>query len=102
MKMRTLYVPTNVSTNNEIWKGLSDVAAVKALIVTAIAGVLAFVLGLTLHIDQSNLILGVVVVAAISIGVQQKLDSNLSMLDYLRITLKFSKEQKRYHYIYRR
>lgn len=101
LKTRVLYVPANVSTRNEVWKGLSIADAVKALLLTAAAAAVALAAGLA-GAGQLPCIIGVCVVGACSVGALQKFENNLSMTDYAAIMLKFAREQKRFIFVYRR
>lgn len=99
---RTLYIPDNVRTENEIWLGLSVKSALLAGGVTLVAAILIIVIGMALSVGEMNIMLAILVVAAISIGIQTKLPNNLSIVDIIKILIKFTKEQKRFKYMYRR
>lgn len=102
MKQRTLYIPGHVTTENVVWQGLLVRDAVKVIILTVIAAVIAFLIGVVFSINQLYLILAVVVAAACGVGVLQRFETNLSMADYIRAMLKFTKEQKHFYYVFRR
>jgi len=102
MKSRTLYVPSNVSLRNEVWKGLSVRDGAAVLGITLAAAGLAAMLGLVFGVPQLWCVLFVLIAAGIGVAVLTKFDTNLSMVDYIGISLKFAKEQKRFLYIYRR
>lgn len=102
MKNRTLYVPADVSLRNEVWKGLSVKDAVVSLGVGAGTAGLAVMLGLVFGVPQLWCVLMVMIAAGLSVAVLSKFDTNLSIVDYLGISLKYAKEQKQYLYVYRR
>lgn len=102
MKHRTLYVPSRVSVRYEVWRGLSAGDAVKSVLV----GVAAIGMSAAIHFIFGLAVMWCALIPMVaisfSIGVLTRFDSGLSIKDIISISLKFSKEQKRYFYVYRR
>lgn len=102
MKTRTLYVPANVSLRNEVWRGLSVADAVKSFGGGVIAAIACTFLHFATGLEVIWCVLCAVVAIASCITFYTQLGSGLSIKDYLRISAKFSREQKRFYYVHRR
>lgn len=102
MKQRMLYVPSRVSLRSEVWQGLSFKDAIKSVLVGGIAAGLSAALHFTLELDVLWCALIAIIAAAFSVTVLTRFDSGLSIMDFILISLKYSKEQKRFYYVYRR
>lgn len=100
MKKRTLYVPANVDIRPTVWMGLHVKDALKALLITVCSIGLAFPVGLLFHVQLIWCVLAVLIVAATSVAALAKTPTGLSISDYIGLSLKFRREQKRYPYVY--
>jgi hypothetical protein len=99
---RRLYVPANVSTEREIWKGVTMFNGLIIVIVITIAAISAFILGQVTDLGTVKLVIGVIFCGFAAFCLLQKSDINLSPADYIRIKMKFSGQQKRFNYVYER
>lgn len=95
-----LYVPANIFTGSELWNGFS----VKSGIVTGIFTAVAIVFAVAYcKIFQPESFLGVVfavmLVCAVSISLQTRIENNMSMVDYLQIVFRYGQEQQTFKYV---
>ncbi|MEG2020257.1 MAG: PrgI family protein [Oscillospiraceae bacterium] len=97
---KDLYVPANITLENELWKGFTK----KELIITvafAAGGILIMLAAiLVFHVEIFVAILGEIILIAAVMGCVQKLENNISIVDYIRISMRYKREQQKYMYKY--
>lgn len=92
-----LYIPANVKTGTEFFRGFGVNELKKALAVMAAVGVVLFlVYQRTQNVVQ--LIVGIMIAAGVSVAIFSKDDCNTSFVDTMSYMIRFSQQQKRYPY----
>lgn len=101
MKDKTkLYVPFNISLRREWFKGFGD----KELVITGVSLVLNIVLAIVLStvfsINTFVVMLLAMGLVSVTVILIQKTD-NMSLVDYIKISINFHKEQQQFDYVYK-
>lgn len=100
VKKEKLYMPTGITRQKEYAKGFSKTELVKTLKVSVVFVILAVLV----YVISGSLWWSMVVPMSgipITVMMLTKADSNISPADYIAFMLRFTKEQKRYDYVYR-
>lgn len=96
-----LYVPANIKTRFEALPGFGF----KEMAMTAMAGAMGVGVAVILHIvtAQESIMMGIfIAVVSLALGfvTTRKDDTNRSVLDSIKILIRFSKEQQKFKYVY--
>ncbi len=96
-----LQVPENIALRWEAWRGVGKAELTAILMVTILAGAVAFVVCTVIFssIRGMGTVFTAVCAAAIASGIFTKLDGNQSVYDILRRQMRYQKEQQSYHYV---
>ena len=94
---KSLYIPSNIKTKTEFFKGFGVAELKKTAVMTAIVGVLFY-----FRYRQTDNVIVLVVAVMVSAGVGaaifSKDERNQSMMDTLGHMLRFARQQKKYPY----
>lgn len=94
---KKIYIPTNVKTGNYIFDGFGVGELFKTIVITLIvSGISAIIYVITKNL--AILVLTILMTIAICITMFTKDRTNLSVVDYVKNIISFSKRQKRYLY----
>jgi len=93
----SLYIPSNIKTRTEFFKGFGTSELKRTAIMTAIVG------GLFYLLYQRNdniimLVVSIMVSAGVGVAIFSKDERNQSMVDTLMHMLRFARQQKKYPY----
>ncbi len=95
---KKLYIPSNISLRKEIWQGFGYKELVITIIVSSVALIILLVL-LAMSVIElfwlMAIFFGIVAFTAVFL---QKVDNNLSAIDYIVITIDFNKKQQKFVY----
>ena len=94
-----LYIPVNIRTRFEFFDGFGFAELVPTLIITAVSGVIAFIVHLTAG-GMITPMLIVLVTTATAVMCLAKSANNISVVDQIRHVIRFSREQQVYKYRY--
>lgn len=100
MDEKPIYVPSNFSVRKEFWQGFGVKEAVVTAIASIVFSIAAYIVHVSLQVNEMLCIIGVMVGVGSVIAVVQKFDSGLSIVDFFKIQLRYSKEQQKFHYHY--
>ena len=94
---KSLYIPSNIKTKTEFFKGFGVSELQKTAIMTAIVGVLFY-----FHYQRTDnvivMIVAIMVSAGVGVAIFSKDERNQSMMDTLGHMLRFVRQQKKYPY----
>lgn len=99
--MAHLYIPESVKTRSEIFNGFGFMQLMQTVAITAVVGVISFLIYL-IHKNLPILITSILITCAASVTILTKDATNQSVVDYAKNMIAFSKTQKKYSYVSRK
>ena len=97
---RPLYMPANISLKKVFWKGFGAKEAINTCIVAVIALVIILTIGYLFKVSALIITGSELTAIACAVMALQKVENNLSMVDYVKIRMDFNKNQQVYKYVY--
>ena len=99
MEQKTLYIPSNIKTQQEFFEGYGQSELYKTIAAAAICGIFCAVLySFTKSIAMCTVILLSGIAASVMFVTKDR--NNLSVLDQVMHMVRFGKSQKKYKYVY--
>ena len=93
-----LYIPSNIKTKTEFFKGFGVSELQRTTMMTAIVGVLFYLFHYQRTDNVIVLIVAIMISAGVGVAIFSKDERNQSMMDTLGHMLRFARQQKKYPY----
>ena len=97
--MEKLMIPENIPLRWEAFRGFGFAELLRSMVVFAVVvtGLVVYNVVSTSPIKMLTSVVIVLFFAAVCAGLFAKQQNNLSMYDYIRLSMRFAKQQKRYY-----
>lgn len=99
MKGKPLYIPANITLRFEFWKGFGKAEMLCTVVVMSVCMAVVAALKLLLDTDVMSLTFIAAITLGSTITVLQKYE-NTSVLDYIKRSARYMKEQQQFYYKY--
>lgn len=100
MDEKPLYVPNNFSVRKEFWQGFGTREATTVAVASLLFCFIAYIIHTRFGVNEVLCMMAVMMGIGLAIGVVQKLGTGLSIVDFIKIQLRYGKEQQKYIYRY--
>jgi hypothetical protein len=97
LENKGLYIPVNIKTRYELFEGYGFAELIPTVVTALLSSVFAFLI-YSMTAELTLPVLLVLISVALSVIVLTKDQHNLSVVDYTRHVLRFSRAQQRYAY----